>query len=113
MEGTFKRVERNERKGKREKIVRKGKESLLIAMKEAILNVWEETNNEPFYARFVIQSRMITGLVIEWEIVKDEMRIKLIQETLENGKIVPKEKKIEIKIEEVEDVVLFRTNKNL
>jgi hypothetical protein len=96
-------------KEKEKKIVRKGKDSLLIAMKEAILNVWEKTNNEPFYARFMIRSRMITGLVIEWEIVEDEMRIKLIQETLENGKIVQKDEKIEIKIEEVEDVVLFRT----
>lgn len=52
---------------------------------------------------------MITGLVIEWEIDEDKMKIKLIQERLENGKIVPKKKRIEIKIEEVEDVVLFKT----
>jgi hypothetical protein len=103
----WKEITKKEKKGE---IVREDKkEFLLIAMKEAILNVWEKTNFEPFYARFVIRSRMITGLVIEWKIDEDKMKIKLIQERLENDKIIPKKKKIEIKIEEVEDVVLFKT----
>jgi hypothetical protein len=102
-------VEGNNKKEKEGEIARDKKEFLLILMKEVILKVWEKANFEPFYARFMIRSRMITGLVIEWEIEGDKMKIKLVQERLENGKIVPKKKKIEIKIEEVEDVVLFKT----
>jgi hypothetical protein len=102
----WKEITKKEKEGK---IVRDKKGFLLTLITETILNVWEKTNFEPFYARFVIRSRMITGLVIEWEIDEDKMKIKLIQERLENGKIVPKKKRIEIKIEEVEDVVLFKT----
>jgi hypothetical protein len=102
----WKEITKKEKEGK---IVRDKKDFLLTLITETILNVWEKTNFEPFYARFVIRSRMITGLVIEWEIDEDKMKIKLIQERLENGKIVSKKKKIGIKIEEVEDVVLFKT----
>jgi hypothetical protein len=102
----WKEITKKEKEGK---IVRDKKDFLLTLITETILNFWEKTNFEPFYARFVIRSRMITGLVIEWEIDEDKMKIKLIQERLENGKIVSKKKKIGIKIEEVEDVVLFKT----
>jgi hypothetical protein len=102
----WKEITKKEKEGK---IVRDKKDFLLTLITETILNVWEKTNFEPFYARFVIRSRMITGLVIEWEIDEDKMKIKLIQERLENGKIVSKKKKIGIKIAEVEDVVLFKT----
>ncbi len=99
-------------KEKRKKLVRVSKEAILIAMKQTILEIWKKAG-EPFYARFVIgpQKKMITGLVIEWTINGEEMKVKLIQERLENAKIVPKEEKIKTKIEEVEDVVLFRTKK--
>jgi len=81
-------------KEKKSKIVALKKEELLREMKEEISKIWEKAK-EPFFARFVIgsQKKMMTGLVKEWRIDKEEMIVVLIQEKLEREKVIQKKRK--------------------
>jgi|YelNatPaOPRAMG01_1025707.scaffolds.fasta_scaffold99005_2 hypothetical protein len=106
---TWKTIAEKEKRGKRMELERKG---ILSETRKFIDQLWENAEGQFFYARFVVgeEKKMITGLVTEWMVDEEgRMLVKFAEEKLKNGRPIKKIKEEEMKIEEVKEIVVFKT----